>query len=1478
MGKSSDSFLEAMQIMVDASIEKLKFDKTIQANIVSVENVDTGEYKVKYQDAIFLAYANDITKSYKTGDLVFVTIPEGDFSNKKLIQSKITQSSLSYNEMTELQNSIVEKSPTFEILYGPGSYNPSNSYGVIAGAAQGGDIAHSIASIYQQNTYVADNNNLFRQYAEEYEYIRLQGSFLTQLHYSYTSGNYGLKVEFWCKSTSGQGVSSVTFTLDISNFNGRLYALTTYSPQTVIIKVAKGYLLGLKSIELFEQMPCYDHWTDVKTSTTYQNTNTANIFVKDIFLQFVDKIDLSQVEYYLNINTPQGQAFTSSLSSLDLIGSLIHRGQNILNESTCSCQWFERDVTIGVGDVEYYSAVGPGWKPISGETSNILSLSNSDVYLTQEYNLLVTYNESVIVTAQKKIYNNTHDVDFQLEQLQDNNRVYLQITNPSFLGNWYVSFVDGRYEQLALLARQVEITSLLDYGNVVVHCAGYDNNNHYLGTIDYQLIDEEEESAFTITYSGQDTYRYDANGDIDPDEAEKQRQISATIVWKDDQVLPYQLQWNVKINGVITPVPQGYSSALNPDNSMMRNIYVDTSNKLCYYIKQRYRQELTNNTLYLYLTVSGAGEQLLEKEILFLKDGDQGTNGTSYVVVVRPCNRTTGAKVQSYEDMVLRYNDNAQQWITNNLPLRCYVYKDGELISDSPNYTISYKWDTSNIALTTTTGTPIASGDSITNSIVLASGNGNFTLASNSIALEHWVKVQVSITNGPSLENGRPIEIYTSYPIDIVVGQELPSKYDLSDIPQYIKYNSSGLNAQFSSHTLTWSCHDLLYPDDENISSNIMVLQSKNTNLLTIKDRSGSRYLDPASSFIYEKNTSTDSNIGVLVCIYNSNAYVIRSVIMYLNQYSNAAINGWDGTSIETEDGHIFAPQIGAGGKDSQNRFTGVVMGKDSGQQKIGLYGYQNGVTTFGLMEDGKAFFGAKSGGGQIVVDGTTATIYGGDSSATHTAANGMILTLADRSVSGTTKAIRVGNDKFTVDYNGDFIAQNGSIYGQIYAESGKIGSRSPSSPDGWNITANKIYNRNITLYSGQENDYKYGDSGDYYRLWAGSDNTHPNDARFFVTNFGKMKATNAEISGTGSSGNGYIGLSSNGQYAIWAGNSVAANAPFSVTHAGAVTASNLTVTGGSITGTSIVVARQDGRGQILMDGTTFTMQALIDGVMKDRIYFDAIRGDYVFDGALGADAVFTDALYAEMGIVAELTVDELSTSRRIRKYFLQDYSDDNFVHVKDQYTRYITGTIVSSTGLLTEDGLNLLTESGLVLTEEVGAAATEQAVNRYGQGLYWQQEPVSHTNEGYPLDEHGKQVYATTTVTNWPVVVFKYTYLVKKQDAFDYVGQNYIPQSIYGAGDENGNSKGYIYKDENSFKLRYVSSARKNVDITFSDEGFVDAMHRRLKSIEIDSLNGSVLYELEGSDALYSLSFVQTEDSATFTWPDGFECEVNVI
>lgn len=129
----------------------------------------------------------------------------------------------------------------------------------------------------------------------------------------------------------------------------------------------------------------------------------------------------------------------------------------------------------------------------------------------------------------------------------------------------------------------------------------------------------------------------------------------------------------------------------------------------------------------------------------------------------------------------------------------------------------------------------------------------------------------------------------------------------------------------------------------------------------------------------------------------------IRNQIYYLNAYENVDINSWDGQGIDIneDNGTIFAPTIGAGFKGPlTNKFTGVLMGVNTGFMRqtngivqytdiaereleeypfmTGLFGYQCGYTSFGLLENGTAFFGRKDRGGRIIIDGYNATIYGG--------------------------------------------------------------------------------------------------------------------------------------------------------------------------------------------------------------------------------------------------------------------------------------------------------------------------------------------------------------------------------------------------------------------------------------------------------------------------------------------------------------------
>lgn len=268
-----------------------------------------------------------------------------------------------------------------------------------------------------------------------------------------------------------------------------------------------------------------------------------------------------------------------------------------------------------------------------------------------------------------------------------------------------------------------------------------------------------------------------------------------------------------------------------------------------------------------------------------------------------------------------------------------------------------------------------------------------------------------------------------------------------------------------------------------------------------------------------------------------------------------------------------------------------------------------------------------------------------------------------------------------------------------------------------------------------------------------------------------------------------------------------------------------------------IEIKRSDGASEAIFNSDVFAMRARIDGQMKDRIYFDPVKGDYVFDGALGADAVFTDALYAQNGDIADLTVDRLITSRRVRKYILGDTSDDNYIHIQDQYIKLITGKVNFQVYLLTESGEKLVTENDipLILETDGGVPPATQLLNRSGQPLYWQREPVSHTPDGYPLDADGVQIYSTTDVTDWPVMVYDYVELVKSQYAFDQIDNEYTPQLVLGAGYgdtlDPDKGKGFIRKNTNSFDLWLHTASGEDHGI-FIGEEYTDIVKLRKTTV----------------------------------------------
>lgn len=992
MNQISETLLQAFDVAMDEKISKLRYDKSIQAIIKSIENAAECKYKVEYSGGIFDAYADDASKSYKVGESVWVTIPEGDFSNKKLIRGKVTNSSSDAAQYSQLQNSIFEVSPNFTELgyiYNASEFglsiNNSNNY---SSAAVGGAGSTDFAA-------------RFAAYADQYEYIRVSASFKTEFIENHSRGDYGLKLLF--KNISNENVE---YYLNLSDFNGSLYALTTWSPQFTILRIPKGQIANLSSIVFYEQD--FDHHDQEYALPT------KNVFVKDISLNFVEVKDLTQQPYYLNILPQNGVLFTSLIQSLSLVGQLYYYGNKL--DDNCIYQWYQQDMSVILGAEDYDNRAGWGWKAIPNATSKSYIVIAADVPWQATYKLVVVYNEETLMEREVTVMNANSTITVTIQQENTLNNVILKLSDSTKSGAWSYVSSDGNLHLLTS-GNSIDVTNYLVYSPITFYCQ-IDN----IGVLSYVMRNFESEDDVSVVFAGENLFTYDANGDISIYDADSEKKLEVTTIWNNGVISSdCVVDWlDGEGNILELNVVYDYSSRA----SMFKQVRivedpVDTTRKILYYkIKHKFKlySEL-NNSFRIRITPRGQEPIFFTKQIYFTKIGDPGTNGTRYQTLITAA---TPLLVES-----------------GNLQLTCKVYKDSTEYTEG---TKTIRWELVNL-LTQDDLSVVSNSESI---YVKISGTNH----------ERYVKVTATIQDTTGITT-----LYDFFPVATAASN---ASVDLSTLPKRVQYGSNGLNPQYIRSAVSEM------PFTINNMSHVSVIND---------------YLKFPDSFDAANHVATLELAAAGITIY-------WPIVMYMNTFGNEAINTWDGVSINIDnDSHvILAPQIGAGEKDSStNKFTGVVMGKDSVQQQIGLYGYSAGVNTFGLMKNGKAYFGAKSGGGQIVIDGTSAAITGGDSTATSAADNGMIITLADKSVNGTTKAIRIGKDKFTVNYNGAMTATSGSIAG-------------------WSLTTRTKDGSTIsTLKAGNT----YLDSDGYIKIGS----------RFSVDSSGNLIATNASLTSASVSG-----------------------------------------------------------------------------------------------------------------------------------------------------------------------------------------------------------------------------------------------------------------------------------------------------------------------------------------------------------------------
>lgn len=986
MADLSQLIFDSTAIIMDKKISELKFDKTVEAQIFSIDNLDVGQYKVRYGGNIFTVYSNDLNTIYSVGDKVFVSIPEGDFSKRKTINGKTSGSSLSAQEKTELQNTITPVGPTWDKIYTCIDWN-SKEYSLSTEKDKSLTIAAlNNTSCGQYESY----NNLFKLYAEKYSVFRIKAKFLTQFVNPQLSGNYGLRIGLDANNFKEDGsaeLREIVYTLDLSSFNGNPYNFGVWAEQEILITVQNNYLQKLRGIEFF-------------VNGFGQGTAQDIVKVKDIEIQFIEIEDLSSLIYYLQIKTPQGTFFSENNRELQLQAYLYYNGRSALNDRNSQIMWFRENASINIGDVGYDKNAGVGWEKI-GKTANdrFNELTVAQPFKdkkwqpvsNQKYKVVVIYNDNVIMD--KTVDISTVGVDkLKIEQITTPDNIRLQLNDSKLSGAWYRKTPDGNYNYVGY-GNYIDIKDFLNYAFIDFYCMVFtgsrldkkvqlksDNqtteikitqtnfnsgqttgsaaatekneNNLAIDTawtewvVDYiyampihRVVSSTNQEDVIVSYNGEDVFRYDANGDITIEDSERERKISCSIAWADGVGSAYKIEWLMGNTLLKTGVE------IVPTSSMLTKISVDAENIVHFSIRQKYNINYNNNIITLRITTVDNKVYEFPKEILFTKDGDQGTNGTTYIATIRPCT-DDGLKYEKTWGAI--YNGGTLSFAGGRNLIKAFVYKDGIPIQNGNDYTITFQWNSENLTLAQY-GTDL--------SIRSISGI-------DSSKTIFYVKAQITIKDKAT---GKKTILYPKFPIDVIIGNGNYEKLN-SNIPSYVKYTNSGVHPSFYNDQIK-----VIY------DGTAREIKATDAAILGIKKISDDEiYLAPPAT-MFTESLEAVSPAGSVQSSFDGLKY-IHTVIMYLDTYGNEAINGWDGQElvIDENGGYILAPQIGAGKKNDQNQFSGVVLGQDSTQSKVGLYGYQNGTNTFGFLENGTGYIGA-SGKGQLAFDGNGGTITSGN-------------------------------------------------------------------------------------------------------------------------------------------------------------------------------------------------------------------------------------------------------------------------------------------------------------------------------------------------------------------------------------------------------------------------------------------------------------------------------------------------------------------
>ncbi len=1081
-GQMLDELFQAIDVITTKRLEHLKFDKTLTCQIINADNCEKGEYIVSDGSVEFVAYSEN--PKYKVNNWVYVTIPNGDFNQPKLITGKYVANNTEYSTYINPLDTYIDI--TGNLI--TGLIDPEVPIGLIANNPNKLEIelwkVGEMSITPQFSIDELDNEvSEITQELSKFDRLGLRASFKSLLgNYNLIMGHYGLRLDIVSMdpgSTSTQKTHNfTTMSLDTDDMFGNPYNFVTWSQQQYVFDISNlDNIVGMRLVFYQDNNFVNTENSRIPNYSSEEEWQVylamANILVKDIYISLgYDLNNFEEDQTFLYCFEPL--TFASYLTDTarnnlinnregyteDFLNTVegTQQGLELVNEKNLHLRWVHTDEENGyvqaidnIEDIETYGDSISTQQPAAKIHWYQWRLEDG-----VEDELAGAFWEENI-----DLQNSFNWEHFHPNPLKPFEKIKTIIEYPSFdyMNYYYNNTIDDYLLQIIDELNQNGITEEdIEFEEALTEAA----NDYLIECLSQCILYESKILEFTNEHEVPDTstvellrglqllcdednykgiYRiYNPSGYImNNGESTKRRIISAqfdTLITGDKKLDKAEIiRWYFPVNNTMIELPvEGCEYDLTDEYTMFagldpnsdeswfmierRGVAVDegeerqpgeivpTVLEQIFRIKSYYTQAANNNIIKCEVYKNNR-TYYAEYQLFF---GVAGSNGTDYTLTV------------TYEE-----EKEPGQWVPMTLPVfdwtasgpyktirlvpHLFDYENNEITDDyrdSFSYAfysrpvrghglqVNTEYDdeankTGNFIITINSELENPTFSNFYHYIIEIIANKAVTIKSSH--LNETIDDILEENENMTIEEATEIanEMVTS---DLVVnlttycpiGIRFNSEYVHMDGDNRVVYSFSGTNPIYykNPYALYKFINNKLEKQD-NIKWYIDLGNDNNKPVVQyypqIDQNTGS--LVVPSLFM----STNEHTVSILACIGNrleddSNVVWCQPLYIFQETYASSMLNAWDGSLvINEEDNTIMSAMVGAGYKDDENHFNGVLMGNVGNKtgvtgtnKETGLFGYHEGAQSFGFKIDGTAFLG-KAGHGQILFDGNEGQI-----------------------------------------------------------------------------------------------------------------------------------------------------------------------------------------------------------------------------------------------------------------------------------------------------------------------------------------------------------------------------------------------------------------------------------------------------------------------------------------------------------------------